>query len=451
MFTTARKVHWRIGWLMSKNNLEFMSSLSSAIIQRNSRSSRVILNVIILSVLSLIVWASFGSIDEIVKGYGKVVPSSKVQIIQNLEGGIVSEILVKSADIVKQGTPLLKIVNKQFESSFVSSGLKLDELRIRAKRLEIEAQFGGEFVIEDQRLVEQNEELIKNETILFNSHMKFLANQVDMIKEQIKQNESKTSEYVKTTALLKTKKKLLLEEINLVEPLVKKGIESQLTLIRLQKENVNISMDQERIVLAKENSESQRIELLQKIEDLKISFKNRAQKQLNELIARISQITNEQSKFEDQVSRTLVTSPVNGKVKRVLVNTIGGVIKPGESLVEIVPLEDELIIESKIKPEDIAFLYPGQKAIIKFTAYDFSVHGGLEAQLTGISADTIEDKRGNSYYLVELKTTNKFHDNQNNAMKILPGMTIAVDILTGKKTIMEYILKPLLDVKNTAL
>jgi len=281
--------------------------------------------------------------------------------------------------------------------------------------------------------------------------MKFLANQVDMIKEQIKQNESKTTEYVKTTALLKTKKKLLLEEINLVEPLVKKGIESQLTLIRLQKENVNISMDQERIVLAKENSESQRIELLQKIEDLKISFKNRAQKQLNELIARISQITNEQSKFEDQVSRTLVISPVNGQVKRVLVNTIGGVIKPGESLVEIVPLEDELIIESKIKPEDIAFLYPGQKAIIKFTAYDFSVHGGLEAQLTGISADTIEDKRGNSYYLVELKTTNKFHDNQNNAMKILPGMTIAVDILTGKKTIMEYILKPLLDVKNTAL
>lgn len=436
---------------MRNDNLDFVSSLSGAIIEKNSRGSKVLLNTIFVSVIVLIVWANNAYIDEVTKGEGKVIPSSKVQIVQNLEGGIVSQILVKNADIVKKGTPLLKIVNKKFESGYIGSGLKLDELKIRAKRLECEAKNIEIFEINDKELLKNNKELIVNETILFNSHIKYLNNQINMIKEQIKQNDSQDKEYKNIIKHLHNKKALLSEEIGMVEPLVKRGIESRLELIRLQKENENIALELETNSIALEKSKSINDELLQKIKDAKISFANRAQKELNELISQISQIVNEKSTFKDQVSRTLVKSPVNGKIKRVLVNTVDGVIKPGEDLVEIVPLEDELIVEAKVKPKDIAFLYPGQKAIIKFTAYDFSIYGGLEAKLTGISADTIENDKGDSFYLVELKTTNKFNDNRSNLMQIIPGMTVSVDIVTGKKTIMDYILKPILKAKSNSL
>ncbi|MBN2782329.1 MAG: HlyD family type I secretion periplasmic adaptor subunit [Campylobacterales bacterium] len=436
---------------MGDKNLEFVSSLSSAIVEKHSRSSRIMLNTIFVVFMLLIVWASFAQIDEITRGDGKVVPSSKVKIVQNLEGGIVSEILVKNSQMVKKGTPLLKIENKQYESSYIQSGLKLDELKIRAKRLECEAKGCENYEIKDEQLLSENKKLIENETILFNSHMRYLQNQIDMVKEQIKQNDSMVQDFTKILSRLKNKQKLLKEEIGLITPLVKKGIESRIELIRLEKDNEGISSEIETKTLELVKAKSVKTELLQKIDDLKISFSNRAQQELNEVISEISQILNEKSKFKDQVTRTLVTSPVNGKVKRLLINTIGGVVKPGEDLVEIVPIEDELIVEARIKPKDIAFLYPDQKAIIKFTAYDFSIHGGLEAKLTGISADTIEDEKGNSFYLVELKTTNKFFDDEQNSMKIIPGMTVTVDILTGKKTIMEYILKPIFKAKDNAL
>ncbi|MEA3512342.1 MAG: HlyD family type I secretion periplasmic adaptor subunit [Campylobacterota bacterium] len=434
---------------MREDSMEFVSSLSSAIIEKNSRRSKMMLNTILVVFISLIVWANYADIDEITRGEGKIIPSSKVQIIQNLEGGIVSEILIKTGQIVQKDTPLLKIENKQFESSFIQSGLKLDELKIRAKRLEAEAKSLKKYEIKDNQLLKNNQELIKNENILFLSHIKYLDNQVNMVKEQIVQNNSKISEHKNTLKHLKKKKELLKEEIGLVQPLVKKGIESRIELIRLQKENANISSELDIKSSEIKNLSSVKKELTQKIDDLKIGFSNRAQKELNEIIAQISQIVNEKSKFKDQVTRTLVKSPVNGKVKRLLVNTVGGVVKPGESLIEIVPIEDMLIVEAKIKPKDIAFLYPDQKAIIKFTAYDFSIHGGLEAKLIGISADTIENEKGESFYLVELQTTNSFKKSK--LMKIIPGMTVSVEILTGKKTIMDYILKPILKAKNNAL
>jgi len=435
---------------MKDDNLEFMSSLSSGILEKNSKKSKVILNTIIVAFFTLIVWANFAYIDEVVKGYGKVIPSSKIQIVQNLEGGIISEILVSAGDIVKKGTPLLKIQNKQFESSFIQSGLKLDELKIRAKRLKAESANLESFEIKDIRLEKDNKNLIINEKILFNSHKKYLQNQINMVKEQMKQNNSETLEYKKALKRLKNKKKLVTKELKLIKPLVRKGIESQIELIRLQKEYENISSELETKAIAITKSKSMKKGFFQKIDDLKIGFANRAQKDLNEIIAQISQILNQKSKFKDQVTRTLVLSPVNGKVKRLLKNTLGGVVKPGEDLIEIVPLDDALIIECKIKPKDIAFLHYGQKATIKFTAYDFSIYGGLKAELIGISADTIEDKKGNSFYLVELKTTNKFLKDPAK-MQIISGMVVSVDIISGKKTIMDYILKPILKAKSNAL
>jgi adhesin transport system membrane fusion protein len=435
---------------MKDENLEYMSSLSGAILQKNSKKSKIMLNTIVIAFLTLIIWANFAYVDEVVKGNGKVIPSSKIQIVQNLEGGIISEILVSTGDIVKKGTPLLKIQNKQFESSFIQSGLKLDELKIKAKRLEAESKNLENFIIKDKILLKNNTKLIQNENILFNSHKRYLQNQINMIKEQIKQNNSETLEYKKALKRLKNKQKLVSKELKLIKPLVKKGLESQIELIRLQKEYENITSELETKAIAITKSKSIKQEFSQKIKDLKISFTNRAQKELNEIIAQIQQILNQKSKFKDQVTRTLVVSPVNGKVKRVLKNTLGGVVKPAEDLIEIVPLDDALIIECKIKPKDIAFLHYGQKATIKFTAYDFSIYGGLEAELIGISADTIEDKKGNSFYLVELKTTSKFLKNPAK-MQIISGMVVNVNIISGKKTIMDYILKPILKTKNNAL
>lgn len=435
---------------MRDDNLEFVSSISSAILEKNTKKSKIMLNTIFIFFFIIIIWANFAFVDEVVKGSGKIIPSSKIQIVQNLEGGILSEILVSTGDIVKQGTPLLKIENKQFESSYVQSGLKLDELKIKAKRLESESKTLKKFEIKDKKLANDNKELIRNEKILFDSHIKYLQNQVNMVKEQIAQKSSEIAEYKNSLRHLKNKKKLVMQELKLIKPLVKKGIESKIELIRLQKEKENIYSEVETKIISIKKSKSMKKELYQKVDDLKIGFSNRAQKELNEVIAKISQIINEKSKFKDKVTRTLVLSPVNGKVKRLLKNTLGGVVKPAEELIEIVPLDDALVVEAKIKPKDIAFLHHGQKAIIKFTAYDFSIHGGVEAKLTKISADTIKDEKGNSFYLVELKTTGKFN-NDSNKMKIISGMTVSVDIISGKKTIMDYILKPILKAKNNAL
>ena len=434
---------------IDKSDLEYMSSLSEAVLSQNARKTKWLLNIVFLAVIWLIVWACFAKIDEITRGQGRIIPSSKNQMVQNLEGGIVSEILVKIGDVVNYGTPLLKIENKGFESSFAENQIRLMELE--AKRVRLFAQANNQKFRPRKDLIEAIPLLITNEKSLFNSHAKHLKNQLEIIKEQIFQKRAELKEARGKIKNLKNSLNLINKEIQITKPLVARGIESKKNFLKLQREQNGVLSEIDNIKLSTPIIKSGINEFNKKIKDVELAFRNKAKREYNEIRAEIERIKSKKNTVADQVQRTLVTSPVKGKIKQIFVNTIGGVIKPAMNLIEIVPMEEKLVIEAKIKPSDIAFLYPKQKAVVKFTAYDFSIYGGLDGKVTNISVDTIKDEKDNSFYLVRIETDKNFLGNEKKKLAIIPGMTVSVDILTGKKTIMDYILKPILKAKRNAL
>ncbi len=430
-------------------DIDFMSNLSAAMLERNSRGTRLMVNAIFICVIWLIVWASYATLDEITRGVGKIVPSSQVQIVQNLEGGILSEILVKIGDTVEVNQPLIKIANKKFDSNFEESMVKLDEFKIRSARLKAESS-GSEFKVTPE-LEKTRPDLIKNERNLLETNLGFLNNQIAMITQQIVQKKNEINEANTVLKNSEVNRGLLAQQIAMTRPLTERGVSPKTDMIRLEREMAGI---QERIEVTRASlprHESSVKELENKAEETKMSFRSRAQKELGDMIAQISQIEESQNSLKDQVTRTLLKSPVKGLVKQIHLNTVGGVVKPGMDLIEVVPLDDKLLVEVQIRPSDIAFIHPGQLAKVKITAYDYSIYGGLDGRLVHISADTMTDNRGQSYYLVKIETDKNYLGTPDKPKKIMPGMTATVDILTGKKTVMDYLLKPILKAKHEAM
>jgi len=241
------------------------------------------------------------------------------------------------------------------------------------------------------------------------------------------------------------------KELELTRPLVAQGAVSEVEVLHLERQG---SMMQGEIATIKQSipkSDSKLQEAQLELRENQLAFFNKAKSELNDVLAELEDVSASAIAIEDRLRRTNVQSPVTGTINRLLVNTVGGVIQPGMDLVEIVPLEDTLVIETNIKPADIAFLRPDQDAKVKFTAYDFTIYGGLEAKLEHISADSITDDKGNSFYLVRLRTSKNYLGPETNPLPIIPGMVASVDILTGKKTILSYLLKPVLRAKYMAL
>ena len=192
-------------------------------------------------------------------------------------------------------------------------------------------------------------------------------------------------------------------------------------------------------------------EIKSKIEESELSFRSDAFKELNEIRTELQKLTATSVAIDDRVSRTTVVSPVRGVIKQLKVNTIGGVVQPGSDMLEIVPLDDSLLIEAKVRPQDVAFLHPGQKAMVKFTAYDYTIYGGLKANLELISADTITDEEGNSFYLIQVRTDKSHLGSEEHPLLIIPGMVATVDIITGEKSVLDYLLKPVLKARSEAM
>lgn len=431
-----------------KSDTEFMSNLSSAILLKTSRSSRIIVNLLIVFMAIGIYWAHVSEIDQLTRGLGRIVPNSRVQVIQNLEGGILAQIMARPGDIVEKDQPLLKIINKKFESDLDENLGILKNLTLKSIRLNAEASEGNFKLGDDLKNYDRG--ILENEEALFKSHVIYLDNQVDIIKDQIDQKLSQCDDHRARTKNIKRTRSLLKKQISMTKPLVDKGIESRTNFLKLQRELSALDERLDASKLAIPRTEIAISELKKKIIDLKLSFKNRARKELTEALARMNQIRERRLNLKDQVARTMVKSPVKGIVKQLFINTIGGVIKPGMPLVEVVPVDDNLMIEARIKPSDIAFIHPDQDARVKVTAYDFSIHGGLTAQVNYIGADTVTDPRGASYYIVRLKSDKKYLGTKEKPLKIIPGMTVSVDILTGKRTILDFLLKPILKTKQNA-
>lgn len=379
---------------------------SSSLVE--TRFSRSLLYAVLSFLLAAVIWAHYAILDEVTSGTGKVIPSSQVQVIQNLEGGILSELSVHEGDVVSKDQVLLRIDDTKFVSSYKEGRARY--LALLAANARLLAETTGEKPVFSKELRDEAPQSVKAESALFDSQMKALDASIGSVYRSYQ---------------------LAKEELDKTMPLLQKGSASEVEILRLQRQ-VN--------------------DLRGQVDDKRNEFRAGAQSELNKNMLEIEGLAQTNISSADRMTRTVVRSPVKGVVKKLYVVTIGGIIQPGMSIMDIVPIEDNLLIEAQVRPADIAFLRPGQDAIVKITAYDFSIYGGIRGKLEHISADTIVDeKRGESYFLIRVRTDTNFVQSGSKQLPIIPGMTADVEILTGRKSILSYLLKPLLKAKEKAL
>jgi len=430
-------------------DLEFISDARAAILEQVPRGGRFILWGTIIFLALAIIWADRAELDEVTRGEGKVIPSRQIQVIQNLEGGIISELLVQEGDIVNIGQPLIKIDDVRFSSSFRESRMRLLALQAKAGRLKAEAA-DKPFEPSDA-LKKERPEVVRRELELYQSRQQQQSATINILQQQIRQRRQELSELAARKSQLRTNHELANRELELTRPLVAQGAISEVEVLRLERTVNELKGDLDSTTYAIPKAQSKHEEAQRKVEEVKLTYLNEVRGELNEVQSEISGLTESNLALADRVRRTIVRSQVKGQVNRLLVNTVGGVIQPGMDLVEVVPIEDSLLVEARIRPSDIGFLHPGQKAVVKFSAYDFAIYGGLEAKLEYISADSLTDEQGDPYYLVKVRTKKNYLGDDKDPLAIIPGMMAGVDILTGKKTVLEYLLKPVLRAKEYAL
>ena len=433
----------------SSKDIEYMNSLSGAMLAGNVSRLNGLLYVICLVVIAFVTWAYFAELDERTRGIGRAIPSRQIQVVQNLEGGIVKEIHVFEGQFVKKGEILVTIDDTGIGSSFSESASKINELLARSVRLKAESGFINsmdEFDADPQVAV-----LMENEKRLYQSQLRQFENQKSVLRQQLRQRKIELADARQDLKSFRLSKEMINREIALSRPLRDKNLISELEFLQLDQKALEKNQEIDRTNKKIEKLDLQIIEAEEKIKELEESRRADALEELNAVMAELDRLNFMQIAIEDRVTRTNVRSPVEGTVKQLLINTIGGVLKPGMDILEIVPSDKSVIIETKIKPSDIAFIFPGQKAVLKFTAYDFAIYGGLEGEVTLVSADTITDEQGEEFYLVRIKSKKNYLGSEEDKKHIIIGMTAQVDIITGKKTVMQYLMKPILRAKNNAL
>lgn len=428
--------------MKNKNDTEYVNSVSQALLEDTPNSTKVILYIIFFLVLLFFVWAYFTNVDQLVRGEAKVIPYGQNQKVQNFEGGIVSEILVKEGDLVQKGDALLRIENKQYSSIYEKNIFEIDELIIREKRLFAEAN--------EKEYILENDEISKKEYALYLSNKEQLNSKIKVLDEQLVQKIKEKDEVYSRIKYLGNSYALIDQERNVLEPLSDKGIVSKVELLKLKREANSIKDELESTKLTLSRLDSIINESKNRINESKQEFRNIAQKELSDVTSKLNQSSKQNQGLEDQVKRTLIVSPVTGFIKKININTIGGSVQPAMDLVEIVPKEEKLLIETKIKPEDIAFLKPGLKTSIKFTAYDFAIYGSLSGEIEKISPDSTTTEKDETYYYVYITTDKSYLGTQENPLNIIPGMRGSADIITGQKTILSYLLKPIIKTKQYA-
>ncbi|MET0119284.1 MAG: HlyD family type I secretion periplasmic adaptor subunit [Sedimenticola sp.] len=434
---------------ISGQDMEFMSDASAAVLIRTPRGGRTILWVAAIFIIAAIIWANWAELDEVTTGTGSVIPSRQVQVVQNLEGGIVASLLVSEGETVEKGQVLLQIDDTRFASSLRETRLQYLALRARAARLQAEAE-GSEFTAPEE-IAKESPKTVAEERSLYEARRSELANNKSILSEQVAQRDQELRELNAKRSQLKRSLDLVRKELSMTKPLVKAGAISEVEVLRLEREVNELEGDLQSTTLSIPRVRSQLEESQKKAAEVELRFRSEAREQLSEVNAEVSRLQESSVALEDRVKRTAVRSPVHGTVKQLMVNTVGGVVQPGMELVQIVPLEDTLLIEARISPKDIGFLRPGQKTIVKFTAYDFAIFGGLDGKLEQISPDTITDEHDETYYQVRVRTDKNYLGPESKPLQIISGMQTEVDIVTGKKTVLQYLLKPVLRAKDKAL
>ena len=429
-------------------DLEYMSDTSAAMLMKTPKGSRVLIYTMLVAVLVCLVWASMAELDEITRGMGKVIPSSRLQVVQNLEGGILEEMFVQDGELVEEGQPLLRLDDTRFRSTFRESAVEYYSELARAARLK--AELSGQNIRFPAELNDYQEYIAREEHI-FDRRKDGLRAELDISNRQASQAKHELAASEAQLEFLTTSLDLGEEELSLTEPLAKQGVVSQVEMIQLKQRVNDLASERKMTELAIPKLKSAYEEALARKRELTVKFREEVVQELREAEVKLDQMTESHTNLEDQVNRTLVRSPVAGIVKKININTIGGVIQPGMDLLEIVPVEDKLLIEAEISPKDIGFLTEGMPSVVKLTAYDFAIYGGIKGTLEHISADTVENEKGESFYIVHIRTEQNYLGTDEQQLEIIPGMKTNVDIITGKKTLMDYLLKPILKARQNAL
>jgi adhesin transport system membrane fusion protein len=414
--------------------------------RQGTRRARRLVRFAGVTVVALLVWASLARVDEVTRGEGRVVPSRQLQVLQALDGGVVSEILVKEGQVVDAGQLLLRIDETRADAGVRESQAQGFALEARVARLRSLAE--GQAFAPPTPASDEERAILDGERRLLDSRVTELDNLLGISRQQLRQRQQEFNEMQARREAAMRSLELAQQELNQTRPLLASGAVSQVDILRLEREVTRNRGDAEQAAAQMARVRAAISESTRKITETEMSFRNEAGKELAEALGKLNALNEGSAALIDKVNKTQVKSPVRGRVQRLLANTVGGVVASGKDIVEIVPLDDALFLEARVLPKDIAFIHPGQTANVKFTAYDFSIFGGLEAVVENISPDTVIDEKGNAYYVVRVRTLRPNFDEK---LPIIPGMTAEVDVLTGQKTVLSYLLKPVLKARAYAL
>ncbi len=429
---------------------DFMDPVAAAERSRPHRLAPSLLISIASFFIIAFIWAHWAELDQVTRGDGRVIPSSHIKIIDHLEGGIVRKILVREGEIVQKGQLLLNIDNTVSQARY-KEGLAL-YYRALAGVERLKAQTENRPFEVPKEVAKNVPAIAQKERERYESAMARLNNETAIANRETEQRQQEVIELEGRLEQLNTRHNLALEELRMVEPLARKGIAPKMDLLRIKREVNTVKGDIKSTTVNITRAGFAFKQAQRRHANVEVAMRNEDLKELREVERRLSQAQDSITTEHDRLTRTDIRSPVRGIIKELLVNTISGVIQPGQDLLAIVPLEDTLLIEAQVRPSDVAFLRPGLHSIVKITAYDFALYGGLDAELVEISPDAIfdEEKRQN-FFRIRLKTKKNYLGTNTNRLNITPGMTSSVDIITGKQTVWQYVTNPIKRASSVAL
>lgn len=433
---------------VSEEDLEFMDELEAAQV----RQSRVSANILLWSIVGLIVlfvlWATLSEIDELTRGQGQVVPSQEIQVVQSLEGGILAELLVAEGDLVKEGQVLMRISDVQFAAE--ERGAEARAASFTAKKLRLEAEAAGTDLILPPEIEESYASIAANEMALYRSRQAELANALSILKDKKAAAEAELAETKAQISRLSNSRALLSEELDMTNRMVQARAVPEIEAVRLRRELSDVTGQLSAQREKRSGVEAELRATEKQLADQEDKFRSQALTELSGVETELAQLEEMLKSAEDRVFRTELRAPVDGIVNNIALKTIGGVIQPAQQLIEIVPVDDELKIIAKVAPQDIAFLKVGQPVKVKVTAYDPQRYGALDGKLTRIGANSVNDREGNIFFEIEVRTAQNYLGTESNPLPITPGMVAMTEVVTGRRTIMEYLMRPVLRMKDRA-
>lgn len=434
---------------MSRSDIDFMSELDAAINLKPARPALLMVYAIAaLSVVSFL-WAAFSEIEQLTRADGQVVPTKEVQVVQSLEGGILAELLTAEGAYVKKGETLMRISDVQFSAE--ERGTEARSLGLRIKRVRLKAEAEGKIFEVPADILEKAPIVAANEKALYDSRQKELANSFAILEDRINKANAEIAEIDSDIARLSENRKGLNKELEITRKMVAQRAMPELEKIRLERELSDISGQMNSQSRARDGLKAELQVALREKESQTNTFRSEALQELSDVETQIAAMDENLKSIGDRVDRTEIKSPVDGIVNTIAITTEGGVIEPAMRLMEIVPTDDALKIVARVKPDEIAFLHPGQDVKVKVTAYDSQKYGRLDGKLVRIGANSVTDKDGNPFFEIEVKTDRNYLGTAEMPLPITPGMVAQAEIITGKRSILDYLLKPVLRARDMAL